>query len=134
MTAPRLPAFFQMGDCPAFPAGLIYRYYLYSQVVGVCHKSFAHKQVQSNVIFAGNVNWRLRYCQYTISMARPRIDPSARKAVPLMVMVTADQKARLKRAAETAGLDLSAWIRALALQAAGTESGDHQPKKRRSGG
>jgi len=57
---------------------------------------------------------------YNISMARPPIDPTDRKTLPVMVMVTADQKATLKRAAEVPpGLNLSAWIRAMALQAAG---------------
>jgi hypothetical protein len=61
-------------------------------------------------------------------MARPFIDPSARKSVPLMVMVTAEQKAKFKQAADAAGLDLSAWIRTLALQAVGADA-ERQSKK-----
>ena len=46
-------------------------------------------------------------------------------------MVTAGQKAILKQAADAAGLDLSAWIRSVALREAGAKDDDHRPTKRR---
>ena len=55
-------------------------------------------------------------------MARPPIDPQTRKDKPLMLMLTAEQKAIIKRNADAEGLGMSAWIRRVALLAAGAET------------
>lgn len=38
--------------------------------------------------------------------------------IPYMLMLTAEQKAIIKEAADLAGLDMSAWIRPILLKAA----------------
>ncbi len=50
---------------------------------------------------------------------RPRKPRSELKEETLRIRVTAVQKEALTRAAANAGLDLSAWLRILALRAAG---------------
>ena len=63
-------------------------------------------------------------------MARPRKDERDRKTVPLKIMLTPQQRARLDRAAEAAGLDVSAWGRAVLLQAAGRLAASERAKRR----
>jgi uncharacterized protein (DUF1778 family) len=50
---------------------------------------------------------------------RPRKPKTERKQETLRIRVTADQKKALTDAARRAGLDLSTWLRVLALRAAG---------------
>jgi uncharacterized protein (DUF1778 family) len=50
---------------------------------------------------------------------RPRKPNAERKQETLRIRVTADQKKALTNAARRAGLDLSSWLRVLALRAAG---------------
>jgi uncharacterized protein (DUF1778 family) len=54
-------------------------------------------------------------------MTRPTKEPKARMDSPLMVMVTAEQKALIQQAAITAGSEMSAWIRPILLNAAKRE-------------
>jgi uncharacterized protein (DUF1778 family) len=63
-------------------------------------------------------------------MARPTINPESRKTFPLMVMLSAEQKAIIKKAAEAAGLDMSTWIRSLALRAADSAARDQLQSER----
>lgn len=50
---------------------------------------------------------------------RPRKPKDQRKQETLRIRVTADQKKALTNAASRAGLDVSSWLRVLALRAAG---------------
>ena len=50
---------------------------------------------------------------------RPRKPKAERKQETLRIRVTANQKKTLTNAASRAGLDLSSWLRVLALRAAG---------------
>jgi uncharacterized protein (DUF1778 family) len=50
---------------------------------------------------------------------RPQKPKAERKQETLRIRVTADQKRALTSAARRAGLDLSTWVRVLALRAAG---------------
>jgi len=65
-----------------------------------------------------NTTCQYRCFQYNISMARPIKDPESRMTIPYMLMLTAEQKAIIKEAADLAGLDMSAWIRPILLKAA----------------
>jgi uncharacterized protein (DUF1778 family) len=47
--------------------------------------------------------------------------PQDRKEGLIQIRVTAEQRQKLKEAAEHAGLDLSSWLRMVGLKAADTE-------------
>ena len=51
-------------------------------------------------------------------MARPKKDKDLLMDHYLRVMLTADQDAAIRQAAKTAGIDVSAWVRAVLLEAA----------------
>jgi uncharacterized protein (DUF1778 family) len=51
-------------------------------------------------------------------MPRPPKDPADKKGITLKVRVTEEQQRRLKEAADADGLDLSTWLRRLALREA----------------
>lgn len=53
-----------------------------------------------------------------VQRGRPPKAAAARKDALIRVRVTEDQKALLMAAADEAGLDVSAWLRALALREA----------------
>jgi hypothetical protein len=59
-------------------------------------------------------------------MARPLINPQLRKDTPLMLMLTAEQKAIIQRAAEAEGLGMSAWVRMVTLRAAGADNANQR--------
>lgn len=53
----------------------------------------------------------------------PRKAAAAKRADLVKLLLTAEEKRTLKAAADRAGLPISAWIRAVALQAAGEGRG-----------
>lgn len=57
-------------------------------------------------------------------MPRPKKRPADRKEIVLKVRVTDEQQRRLQRAAHKAGLELSSWMRSVALAAAGEKLPD----------
>jgi uncharacterized protein (DUF1778 family) len=61
-------------------------------------------------------------------MPRPPKDPADKKGITLKVRVTEDQQRRLKAAADADGLDLSTWVRRLALKES-TRVNDRVAKK-----
>jgi hypothetical protein len=63
-------------------------------------------------------------------VARPRKDEQDRKTVPLKIMLTPQQRARLDCAAAAVGLDVSTWGRAVLLQAAGRLAASGRAKRR----
>jgi len=61
---------------------------------------------------------------------RPKKAKAERKGEVLRIRVTVDQKEAIARAAARAGLDLSSWLRILALRAAGLLESEKQPTAR----
>jgi len=51
-------------------------------------------------------------------MARPKKDARLLKNIPLRIMLTADQRELIERAATTDGMDMTAWARPILIQAA----------------
>lgn len=51
-------------------------------------------------------------------MARPKKDATLLKNIPLRIMLTADQRELIERAAITDGMDMTAWARPILIQAA----------------
>lgn len=61
---------------------------------------------------------------YHENMARPRKEKKLLMNVPLRIMLTSDQKDMIARAAESEGLEVSAWARNLMIQAARSSLGE----------
>lgn len=61
---------------------------------------------------------RRRLAEPKVPRGRPPKAAEARKDALIRVRVTEDQKTLLQAAADRAGLDVSAWLRALALREA----------------
>lgn len=77
------------------------------------------------------------YCGYIVSMPTARRKPkSERKEQVLRIRVSKEQKDALTVAAKRDGLDLSTWLRSLALKAInpnGETPDGATPRKRREG-
>lgn len=58
-------------------------------------------------------------CGYNVAMASRKKPKALRKEEMLRIRVTDEQKQALTNAAQRAGLDVSNWIRSLALREAG---------------
>ena len=54
-------------------------------------------------------------------MARPKKDARLLMTIPLRIMLTADQRELIERAAKGAGVDMTAWARPILLEAAKRE-------------
>jgi uncharacterized protein (DUF1778 family) len=52
-------------------------------------------------------------------MARPKKQPADLKDITLKIRVTSEQRLRLQQAADAEGLELSGWLRQVALRQAG---------------
>lgn len=59
--------------------------------------------------------------RYTVDHMKRRKPKSDRREATILIRVTKEQKATLTEAAKKAGLDLSGWVRSLALREAGSE-------------
>lgn len=56
-----------------------------------------------------------------ITMGRPKKDARLLMTIPLRIMLTADQRKLIERAAKSAGADMTAWARPVLLEAARRE-------------
>jgi uncharacterized protein (DUF1778 family) len=65
-------------------------------------------------------------------MARPPKDKALLMNIPLRIMLTADQKELISAAAESEGLDMTAWARPILLKAARDQLAQRQRRKPRS--
>ena len=64
-------------------------------------------------------------------MGRPKKEKSLLMNRPLRIMLTADQRELIEKAAQADGLDMTAWARPILLQAAQDQLAEAGQKKRR---
>jgi uncharacterized protein (DUF1778 family) len=67
-------------------------------------------------------------------MGRPKKEKSLLMNRPLRIMLTADQDELIRRAAESQGIDMTAWARPILLDAARDAVEQPTGKKRRGNG
>lgn len=63
-------------------------------------------------------------------MARPKKDKRLLMTIPLRIMLTADQRELIERAAKQEGVDMTAWARPILLRAAQEATGTAAGKRR----
>jgi len=65
------------------------------------------------------------------TMARPKKDERLLMNIPLRIMLTAEQRALIERAAATEGMDMTAWARPILIQAALSRTAEPKRKSKK---